>query len=205
MWSILPRRTQLLIIVALGVIGSSLAAAAFRFFLSEQRPPLFFVAFAASFITLCIIPVVQWLWRPTWKFLPEMNRWFFPDLNGTWEGNAMPANPNGGEDPPRPVVVHIRQTLFDIHVSRKTDQLASRSTRALVERDQRTRQFRIWYQYEGRPPPHLDKHNPRHEGSASLEIDFDGPPNNLSGRYFTDRRTVGRLELTRKSPNIQHD
>jgi len=96
------------------------------------------------------------------------------------------------------------QGLFDVTVTLASDQLESYSTRAVVEVDPRAHKFRICYAYDGRPPPALAKVNPRHEGAACLEIDPVRARQTLTGRYFTDRGTVGSLALTRRSTEIQN-
>lgn len=197
MWSLVPRHLQIIIVVALGVIGTTIAANISAWIVGDARPHIWFVSIAATMITIIIIPVVQLLWRLLWRAAPPLNRWLFPDLNGTWTGEAVPI-----EGPARPITVWLRQGLFDITVTLQSDQLESHSTRALAEHDRKAHRFRIWYGYDGRPPPELAKTNPRHEGLACLEIDPETDRERLNGRYFTDRGTAGRLVLTRRSGQI---
>ncbi|MBX3427949.1 MAG: hypothetical protein KF779_00045 [Hyphomonadaceae bacterium] len=199
MWSLVPRSVQIMIVVALGVIATTIAAAMSAWFTGEARPQLWFVSLAATIITIIIIPLAQVLWRPVWRLVPILNRWLFPDLNGTWDGEAVPVDDGA---PRRPVTVWIRQGLFDVTVTLQSDQLESHSTRAVVEIDRRAHKVRIWYGYEGRPPPELAKENPRHDGAACLEMDPERDRDALTGRYFTDRGTAGSIALTRRTHHI---
>lgn len=202
MWSLVPRTTQILIIVALGIVSATLAAWLVGAITGRDQAPYFFIAIAASAISFLFIPLAEITWRHLWRATPALNRMLFPDLNGTWAGEAVPAVNGDGVGEPRPVTVWIRQGLFGVTVSLESDQLASHSTRAVVEVDRQAHTFRIRYAYDGRPPPELAKTNPRHEGVACLEIDPARAANVLTGRYFTDRHTAGRLSLKRRSRRI---
>lgn len=202
-WSLVPRHLQIMIVVALGAIATTIAATLSAWLSGEVRPQILYVSVAATLITIIIIPLAQTLWRPLWRVVPALNRWLFPDLNGTWTGEAQPVSNGDTPAQSRPVTVWIRQGLFDVTVTLASDQLESHSTRAVVEVDPRAHKFRIWYAYDGRPPPELAKVNPRHEGAACLEIDPERDRQTLTGRYFTDRGTVGSLSLTRRSIKIK--
>jgi hypothetical protein len=193
---------QVMIIVALGVMATSLAAALSAWLSGDARPQILYVSMAATIITIIIIPITQMSWRPLWRVFPKLNHLLFPDLNGTWTGEALPVANGDVPASARPITVWIRQGLFDVTVNLASDQIKSYSTRAVVEFDPRAHKFRIWYAYDGRPPPELAKVNPRHEGAACLEVDPLIDRETLAGRYFTDRGTVGSLLLKRHSTEI---
>lgn len=197
MWNLVPRSTQILVVVALGLVSASLAAWLIEVVQHQERPPILFISLAATSISLLIVPLAQILWRPLWRLIPALNRWACPDLNGTWRGEAIPAVGGIDKGEARPATVTIRQGLLDVTVSLVTDQLESHTIRATVELDRAAHKFRIRYAYDGRPPPNLAKVNPRHEGAACLEADLNGKSDVLVGRYFTDRGTNGSLVLKR--------
>lgn len=197
MWSLVPRPTQILVVVALGIVSASAAAWIADFAFGQDRAPVFFISIAATTITLLFIPLAQVLWRPLWRLTPAFRR-RFPDLNGRWIGEAIPVSPEGGTGETRPATIIIRQGLFDVAVSLTTDQLESHTIRGMLELDPKAHKLRIRYAYDGRPPPELAKANPRHEGAACLEVDLDGDASTLTGRYFTDRATRGTLEFRRE-------
>lgn len=199
MWNLVPRSLQIMIVVALGAIVTSITTTVSLWLKGEAQPQLAYVSLAATTITILVIPLAEVLWRTLWRVFPALNRWLFPDLNGTWVGEAVPV---GQGAPRRPITVWIRQGLFDVTVTLQSDQLDSHSTRAVVEIDRRAHKVRIWYGYEGRPPPALAKENPRHDGAACLEADLERGGDELTGRYFTDRGTAGSLVLTRRSHQI---
>lgn len=186
MWSLVPRGTQLLIVVALGVIATSVAAGLSKLLTGTARPDILYVSAVATAITLVIIPAVQACWRPIWRLAPRLNDLLFPDLNGTWTGEATPAGEGGTTGEALPVTVWIRQDLFKVTVTLQTDQASSTSVRSSVEADRAVGRFR-----------------PRHEGAACLEVHTEGGRDKLNGHYFTDRGTKGRLSLTRRSTQMK--
>lgn len=203
MWSLVPRGTQILTVAALGVIGTALASVVSELLTGTARPNILYVSGVATVTTLLIIPLSNFVWRPVWRAVPKLNEWLFPDLNGTWTGEAIPAGADGATGEARSVTVWIRQNLFGVTVTLKTDQAESISTRASVEADRGAGRFRIRYSYDAKPLPELDAVNPRHSGAAWLEVQTERGPDNLTGQYFTDRGTKGRLALSRQSPNFE--
>jgi hypothetical protein len=111
-------------------------------------------------------------------------------------------DPGRRAPPHRRVSVWFKQGLFEVTVTLKSEQLESCSTRAVVEIDRRAHKVRIWYGYKGRPPPELAKEYPQCDGAACFEIDPEIDGDALTGRYFTDRDTVGHMTLVRSSHQI---
>ncbi len=205
MWGLLPRTVQVIIVVFLGVIGTSTIAALAELFSGEHPSVYRFISLVASIITLVCIPLVEAMWRWFWQKIPVMNRWVFPDLNGTWRGELVSTwkNPETGQSPPPiPVTFWIKQGIFSISVRMKTGESRSYSTRCLAEADRKARIFRLWYAYDNRPDAEVSHRSARHEGAAWLELDMGSHPDQLVGQYFTQRKTNGDIRVKQFSRDI---
>ncbi|QTN34147.1 hypothetical protein HZ994_18090 [Akkermansiaceae bacterium] len=143
----------------------------------------------------------KWLWR--WKFL---NPWLViaPDLNGDWEGSVTPVvNGGNGESPEAiPVRMTIRQTLTTFSCVVQTKEMTSRSFSAgfQIEPDSQRRQ--LTYSYESLPRAGVRDHSPVHFGTTRLEIDSEDPTE-MTGEYWTNRRTKGELTFSRISASAK--
>ncbi|MGZ9107259.1 MAG: Cap15 family cyclic dinucleotide receptor domain-containing protein [Micavibrio sp.] len=202
MWSLVPKALQVLIVVALGVIGTSSIAAVTEI-LSGKTPHAFhYISIVATVITIVLIPFVESVWRHIWLAIPAFNRMIFPDLNGTWEGELVSTwkNPETGlSPPPIPVTFWISQGVFSMSVRMKTGESRSYSTRCLAEADRKARIFRLWYGYDNRPDAGVSHRSARHEGAAWLELDMGSHPDQLIGQYFTQRNTTGDIRIRQVS------
>lgn len=205
MWGLLPRSVQVLLVVALGVVGT-LAFSAGVELLSGDEPPLHrCISFAASVLIPILVFAAERLWRWIWTVFPALNGLVFPDLNGTWEGHLISTwiNPDTGATPP-PIQSKfwIRMGLFSVSVRMKTGESGSYSTRCFLEADRNAKTYRIWYSYENRPSAAVTHRSARHEGVAWLEVDNPRNLMALNGQYFTHRKTNGDISVTRTSTDI---
>lgn len=134
----------------------------------------------------------QWLWR--WRVCKPLVP--FPDLDGTWTGTLQTTreDPKTGKRPgPIPVMLVIRQTLFDIHCDMRTAEMASDSYSSdFVLNAERTR--RLVYSYQSEPKATVIHRSEPHDGTAKLDI-IDGPPRELRGKYWSSRQTTGEVVL----------
>ncbi|MFZ4604108.1 MAG: hypothetical protein ACOYM8_16815 [Caulobacterales bacterium] len=197
MWSLLSRNVRTIIVLTLGFLVTAVASLAMELVTGEGKPAWQLVSLAAAAISTVVIPAMEAAWPTVWRYIPLLNAKVFPDLNGTWEGKVYPTAHDE-----RVVSVRIRQTLFDVFVSMKSAEAESKSVRASFEIDRSAHKARIWYAYEARPNPELLPANPRHDGMACLEVDLDGPYTELSGRYFTERGTLGKIALSRAPTRV---
>ena len=198
MWSLLPRRIQLLCIVFPTIMIVLAIEAAIDLSGGERTNPLRHASLVAITVGAVLVPLTNFLWRPLWRLFPALERAAFPDLNGTWEGEMVTtwSDRETGVSPPSiPATVSIKQSLFSTAVYLRTGESHSHSTRCHLEADHGARIYRIWYSYDNRPKAEVSYRSARNDGIAWLELDISEDRNRLFGQYFTDRRTTGDIDL----------
>ncbi|WDA38953.1 hypothetical protein [Sphingobium sp. YC-XJ3] len=201
MWSLIDRKTQLTIIVALTVV-ILLGLQALTELLTGAEASGFRLLSAIVFlIGTVLVGLFNLAWRWVWRKAPVMNKWFFPDLNGTWEGTLKSTwiNPETGQSPgPIAAVITIKQSLFDICVRQKTGESNSYSNREIAEAEPKADRYRLWYSYSNRPKAELAYRSLSHDGVAWLEVNLSDDPNCLEGQYYTSRKTTGDMLFRRQ-------
>lgn len=137
--------------------------------------------------------------RFIWSVVRSFNRSTYPDLNGIWAGFI---NTSNGQS--IPVRANIRQTLILTQIDMHSDTAKSQTLEAtpIIE----SGQDKLYYTYLSRPK------NPDWGPYIGLTIfDVRGPkkdkaiPLELSGFYFTDRKTSGRISLHQVSSKCDDD
>nr|WP_314469811.1 hypothetical protein [uncultured Sphingomonas sp.] len=202
MWALISRRTQVMVLVGLTAFLLLGVQATIELWTGTQ-PSLFkVVSLVATIVGTVLVIVANWVWRWVWAALPFLNRTFFPDLNGEWEGLLITTwiDPATGQVPP-PIMtnVTIRQGILSISVRQKTKESTSWSTRVIAEADVDADTYRIWYSYSNKPKASVSHRSCDHDGVAWLEVSLGDNPEELHGQYFTSRRTSGDIELRRVS------
>lgn len=129
-----------------------------------------------------------------WKW-PLFHSWliWIPNLNGKWDCNIETTY----EEKRKKVnaVVTIKQTFTSIYVLMETKESKSTSKNGLLERDNGTGQVILSYVYENIPSVQIRERSQIHFGAVRLEIK---DKNTVEGEYWTDRKSLGTLALTRK-------
>jgi hypothetical protein len=137
--------------------------------------------------------------RRIWQLLKRVNSSLFPDLNGTWEGEIVTES-----DLIIPVRALIRQTLLEtqINIHTETSKSLTLETTPAIE----SGQPKLYYIYRSFPK------NPNwstYTGSTIFDVRTDNGQSpgvlELSGYYFTDRKTNGRIRLQQVSNDIEQD
>ncbi len=205
MWSLLPRSSQLTVIVAATFCLAWACDAAYQLLTGQMSNNLKFISLFVFVISVVFAGLAEIAWRPLWRRFPLLQRKTFPDLSGTWKGTLIstwidPAT--GSPKPPVTTEIVIRQGLFTTSVSLKTQESTSHSTRSFLEPLRDTGRFRIWYSYNNDPRAQYQQRSSPHEGVAFLECEFDADPNRLTGRYYTARRTTGDIDVRRRGERI---
>jgi hypothetical protein len=201
MWSLLGRKTQLTIILGAGLCLAWAYDAAYAYSTGQAPNNIKLISLFVFIIGVLFAGIAEIAWRSLWRRVPLLQRKMFPDLNGTWKGTLTSTwlDPvTGSPKPPIPTDIIIRQGLFTTSVSLKTGESTSHSTRSFLEPFRDTGRFRIWYSYDNDPQAKFHHRSSLHEGVAFLEYEFDADPNRLSGRYYTDRRTTGDIDVRRE-------
>lgn len=201
MWGVLNRRTQVLILVALTACLLLGIQAAEQWWTGERPPLLKAVSFVATIVGSVMIFVANKTWRWAWRKAPFLNQAVFPDLNGKWTGTFQTTwvDPDTGTvSGPIDTEITIRQGILAISVRQRTGESNSWSNRVLLEADPEADRYRIWYSYTNKPKAAVSHRSSDHDGIAWLEVNLDEDANELSGQYFTSRRTSGDIKVTRR-------
>lgn len=135
--------------------------------------------------TLLFIFFTKYLWRlEIFKFIIPI-----PYLGGEWEG-ILKYNLHG-KDYEKSISLTIKQTLFHILLTIRTDESTSHSCSASFNIDEQRGDNEIIYSYMNQPSITNREHSPIHYGAARLSIVENNTK--LDGYYWTDRKTVGEL------------
>lgn len=137
--------------------------------------------------------------RALWKVLKTFKPSLYPDLNGTWEGEITTEN-----DKKIPVRVLIKQTLLatQINIHTETSKSLTLETTPTVE----SGELKLYYIYRSLPKnPNWNSYT----GSTIFDIrkvDIDGKNVlELSGYYYTDRKTTGRISFIQTGSCVEKD
>lgn len=152
--------------------------------------PIKVISISSTVSTVLIfILLTPYFSRKIWAVMGYFNKSLFPDLNGTWEGKIIMEE--GGELEIRSV---IRQSLLVTHIDMhgETFKSITLETTPTVEQGQN----KLYYIYRCTPK---DPSRPPYNGSTTFDIriinDDKERRHELSGRYYTDRKTIGRIWL----------
>lgn len=183
------------------------AAYAFALYLSGthlEQGPKQALAYLPTALSLIVVAFDLWLWK-----IPGVHRFVGrPRLDGAWLGTLQPHPdsqiPPGGNRGPIDTAVIIEQTYWSISVSLMTAESASLSTSAAIHADGDSRQRRtLAYTYLNTPKQEHRDRSHLHVGAVRLEI-VGRVPATLTGTYWTDRLTVGAMDLRRIDRRTDH-
>ena len=153
------------------------------------------LAYLPTALGLGVVAFDLWLWK-----IPGVQRLTGrPRVDGTWIATLQPHPdshiPPGGNRGPIDAAVIIEQTYWSLAVTLLTAESASHSISAAIRLNSDSRERRLLaYTYQNSPK---QQHRPRslpHVGASQLHV-AGSKPNMLSGSYWTDRLTVGDMEL----------
>lgn len=201
MWSLLPLRWQILIVIGIGAALAWTVDAVAALVTGHSPTILQIISMTATLVGAALTGFAELSWRWLWHRCPSLQRKAFPDLNGKWEGTLQSTwiDPDTGQPKaPIPVTVTINQGLFATSVRLRTSKSTSMSTRVFLEPDHGARHFRLCYNYRNEPQAQVNYRSAPHDGHAILELDYDDDKDRLRGRYFTSRKTTGDFDVLRK-------
>lgn len=153
------------------------------------------LAYLPSAFGILIVIFDSWAWK--WPAINSLTG--RPRVDGTWIATVRPQPdshiPAGGNRGPIQAAVMIDQTYWSIGITCLTGESASYSTAASLRRhgDSRDRQV-LTYTYANEPK---HEHRPRsqpHLGATQLNVS-GLRPTQIGGTYWTDRLTVGDIDL----------
>ncbi|CCK75896.1 conserved hypothetical protein [Oleispira antarctica RB-8] len=148
---------------------------------------------------LILFLLTSFISRKIWAVLAFFDESMFPDLNGTWEGEITLED--GKEISAKAV---IRQSLLatQIDMHGETTKSITLETTPTIEQGQK----KLYYVYRSTPKT---PGWPAYNGSTLFDIrtigSGKGKKYELSGHYYTDRKTIGRIRLTQVCKNSNND
>jgi hypothetical protein len=162
---------------------------------------LFKVVTISSIVTtiLILLLLTSFVSRKIWALLTWFDKSVFPDLNGTWEGDITL---EGGKKIAARAV--IRQSLLatQIDMHGETTKSITLETTPTIEQGQK----KLYYVYRSTPKT---PGWPAYNGSTLFDIRTLGfgkeKKHELSGHYYTDRKTIGRIRLTQVCKDSNND
>ena len=135
--------------------------------------------------------------------------WFFhrPDLRGTWCVELQADWVNPGTREPTPLIVcymGVTQTLSTLQMHLMTPESESWFIADRIRASPNGLGYQIVGVYTNKPQMNLrGVRSEMHQGA--LILDSHGPnarPETLTGEYWTDRKTTGRMTFTRRIPTV---
>lgn len=148
---------------------------------------------------LILFLLTSFVSRKIWAVLRYFDKSVFPDLNGTWEGEITLES--GREISAKAV---IRQSLLatQIDMHGETTKSITLETTPTIEQGQK----KLYYVYRSTPK---NPGWPSYNGSTLFDIRAIGSgieaKYELSGHYYTDRKTIGRIRLIQVSSDSNND
>ena len=135
--------------------------------------------------TIVYVLVSRFFSRFIWRILKFFNKSLYPDLNGSWDGKIT--TEDGIIIPVRCV---IRQRLLDTEIDVHGETVKSitlESTPIIV-----SGQKKLYYTYQASPK---NVSFGSYFGSTLFDVREVNNSVQLSGTYYTDRKTTGRIDL----------
>ncbi|MDP2560762.1 hypothetical protein [Psychrobium sp. 1_MG-2023] len=142
-----------------------------------------------SSLIIMFILLSPWFSRKVWACIRMFNKNLYPDLNGVWVGHVTTE-----EDAKFEVRALIRQSLLitEIDLHGESVKSVTLETTPTIEHNQK----KLYYVYNSTPK------NPAwgsYVGSTIFDVIEDKSALKLSGKYYTNRKSVGRIMLKRIS------
>lgn len=136
-----------------------------------------------------------------WKFRIFQN-WLVlvPNLNGIWKGKIQSdwISPDTNKKlPPIDAQLIIKQSLFHISCVMKTNEMTSHSIAFGYILDSKNQTKQLSYTYTSIPHQTIQERSRIHYGTVLFDIDGK----QMSGNYWTGRKTTGYIEMTWKQKN----
>ena len=157
-----------------------------------------------GFLVVVGLALEHILWRQRW-----LHGWFIkrPDLRGTWriELESDWINPETGEKAPLNICyMGVEQTLSNLQMHLMTKESESWFLADRIRPSPSEVGYQVVGVYTNKPHIHLrGDRSEMHLGA--LVLDTHGPPakpETITGEYWTDRKTTGRMTFTNRVSDI---
>lgn len=135
-------------------------------------------------------------WRQVWQWIPKLNDWVFPDLNGKWTVDIhWNWDSQSGE---KTATAFIKQSILKVSIELSSDESESETLMVAPHKDAQSSRAGLYYIYRNVSiAGAADKQDP-HIGAAILKVSQESN-DLLRGNYFTDRSTNGQYTMRRAS------
>ncbi|AWF83302.1 hypothetical protein BTJ40_00870 [Microbulbifer sp. A4B17] len=152
------------------------------------------ISVAASTVVMFIL-LSPFISRQIWRLVKFFKKDLYPDLNGVWVGQVITEDGKTFE-----VRAIIRQALLitEIDMHGETVKSITLETTPTIELNKK----KLYYVYRSTPK------NPswgEYIGSTIFDVIEDSNALTLSGKYYTDRKSVGRISIKRVSTDSNAD
>lgn len=152
------------------------------------------ISTVASTVVMLIL-LSPFMSRKIWCIARFFKKDLYPDLNGVWVGQITTEEQKSFE-----ARAIIRQALLvtEIDMHGETVKSVTLETTPTIEINKK----KLYYVYRSTPK------NPSwgdYVGSTIFDVIEDGSALILSGKYYTDRKSIGRISIRRVSTDINAD
>jgi hypothetical protein len=151
----------------------------------------------SAVLHLFLLGLFYFGWQWLWGMFPALNKWLFPDLNGTWR--MVIHWEREGKSGTSCATAIIKQDFLKIGMDVDADDSDSETLLAKPKRDPETGRGVLYYVFLT-TPKHKSGATPEapYKGAAILKLSLESG-GLLQGNYFTSRKSIGHYELTRTS------
>jgi hypothetical protein len=162
------------------------------------------------FGTVVSVLAVFWLLLDVWLWkCPILQGWFIqrPNLQGTWlvELQSDWINPETKEGiPPITCYMGVEQSLTKLQMHLMTPESESWLIANSIKKSDNGSGYQIVGIYTNKPDISIrNNRSEMHLGSISLETHGSNSyPSSLTGEYWTDRKTTGRMDFKKRVDNV---
>lgn len=171
---------------------------------SGKFEPSFLQFFSVAVLVCSVFLFIwdRWAWKLSpFQAIPGVPR----DISGTWETalESLWVDPSTGKSLDSKIVyVVIRQTSSTASVTLLSNESKSKSSLATVVQEDGS--WLLHYLYTNEPHVDLRKKSPIHHGSGVLAV-VGNPVKRITGSYWTDRDSKGKVSLVRRSKKYAED
>ena len=135
-------------------------------------------------------------WRWLWRCVPALNRWVYPDIGGEWN-ITINWQGEGRQDVVEAKAI-IRQDFLRMSMEVISDKSDSETLIAEPRKVQESGTPFLYYVYLVTPRLVDEEAGSPYFGAARLRF-FDDKGEELSGNYWTSKRTSGHFRLSRQA------
>ncbi|MGY4684451.1 Cap15 family cyclic dinucleotide receptor domain-containing protein [Micromonospora aurantiaca (nom. illeg.)] len=153
------------------------------------------LTYLPTFLIIGVVAFDLWVWK--WPGVARIAN--HPRIGGTWRARLQPHPdshiPRNGNRGPIEAAMIIEQTYWTLAIRLLTSESASISTSATLRPEGDSKEQRILtFTYRNAPRYEYRPRSQPHGGAVNLTI-TGRAPNRLVGNYWTDRFTMGDIEL----------